>query len=45
MIRRLPLFLTLVSAFTLTAPATAQEDWTLLIHGGAGTLERDNMTP
>lgn len=47
MIRRLPLFLTLFSAFTLTAPATAaaQEDWTLLIHGGAGTLERANMTP
>ena len=47
MIRRL---LFALAALSFAAPATAQpitaqQDWTLLIHGGAGTLERDRITP
>ena len=37
----------LIGALLMSAPATAQSqpDWTLVIHGGAGVLERDKMTP
>ncbi len=37
----------LLGALLMSAPATAQShpDWTLVIHGGAGVLERDKMTP
>ena len=42
----------LALASFLTAPALAQEDyepgetrWSFAIHGGAGTIERANMTP
>lgn len=36
--------LALLSAFLTATPAAAQ-DWRLVIHGGAGTIERDRMTP
>ena len=39
----------LLAAFSivLSMPAAAQEDgrWSIAIHGGAGTIARDNMTP
>ena len=40
----------LLSALAMTAPASPQDDsasprWTLVIHGGAGVIERENMTP
>ena len=35
---------TLAAATFLASPAAAHE-WTLVIHGGAGTIERDRMTP
>lgn len=39
-----------LAAFGLTAPALAQTAdpaprWSLAIHGGAGTIERNRMTP
>lgn len=34
----------LVAASLMTTPAAAQE-WRLVIHGGAGTIARENMTP
>lgn len=36
----------LIGALLMTAPAAAHEtpEWTLVIHGGAGVLERDKMT-
>ncbi len=34
----------IVSALLAATPAAAQ-DWRLVIHGGAGTIERDRMTP
>lgn len=30
---------------SLATPAMAQDDWTLVIHGGAGTIARESMTP
>jgi len=45
MIRRLPFLLAVIASFAVSIPATAAEDWTLVIHGGAGTLERERMTP
>lgn len=38
------LLLTLLAALMTAAPAAAQ-GWTLVIHGGAGVIERENMTP
>lgn len=38
-------FLAAALAFLSAAPAGAAEPWTLLIHGGAGVIERANMTP
>ncbi|WP_206539561.1 isoaspartyl peptidase/L-asparaginase family protein [Aurantiacibacter gangjinensis] len=35
---------TLAAATFMATPAAAHE-WTLVIHGGAGTIERDRMTP
>lgn len=50
--RRLLPLLAFFGAFALTTPASAQDDgtqnsprWTLVIHGGAGTIERDRLTP
>ena len=40
---RLPILLA-ASAAVLASPAAAQ-GWTLVIHGGAGTIERERMTP
>lgn len=39
--------LLLIGVWIMSAPATAQEPprWTLVIHGGAGVIERDKMTP
>jgi L-asparaginase / beta-aspartyl-peptidase len=38
--------LALFGAFVMTAtPANAQSGWTLVIHGGAGVIERERMTP
>jgi L-asparaginase / beta-aspartyl-peptidase len=38
-----------IGAFAMTNPATAQQqqrpEWTLVIHGGAGVIERDRITP
>jgi beta-aspartyl-peptidase (threonine type) len=38
-----------IGAFVMTTPATAHQqqrpDWTLVIHGGAGVIERDRITP
>ncbi len=38
-----------IGAFAMTIPATAQPqqrpEWTLVIHGGAGVIERDRITP
>ena len=49
---RLTLTLAMIpGAFAMTAPAPAhaqtpaKPQWTLVIHGGAGVLERENMTP
>ena len=49
---RLTLTLAMIAgAFAMTAPAPAhaqtlaKPQWTLVIHGGAGVLERENMTP
>ena len=37
----------LILGALMTTPAAAQEapNWTLVIHGGAGTIERDRLTP
>ncbi|WP_298019476.1 isoaspartyl peptidase/L-asparaginase family protein [uncultured Parasphingopyxis sp.] len=39
--------LLILAALFLTMPAAAQDapEWTLVIHGGAGTIERDRITP
>jgi beta-aspartyl-peptidase (threonine type) len=39
--------LVLLGVLLMSAPAAAQEPprWTLVIHGGAGVIERDKMTP
>ncbi len=39
--------LLIFGALLMTAPAAAQTTphWSLVIHGGAGVLERDRMTP
>ncbi|NML06999.1 isoaspartyl peptidase/L-asparaginase [Sphingomonas sp. G-3-2-10] len=41
------LFLILLGAFLMTNPASAQErpKWTLVIHGGAGIIEKSRITP
>ncbi|MCM8558178.1 isoaspartyl peptidase/L-asparaginase family protein [Sphingomicrobium sediminis] len=40
------LFLALAALFALPAPSIAQDgDWSIVIHGGAGTILRENMTP
>lgn len=37
--------LLLIGALTMTTPAAAQQcDWKLVIHGGAGVIERDRLT-
>ena len=46
----MPLFarlLPILGVFLLPTPASAQTPprWTLVIHGGAGTIERDKLTP
>ncbi|VXC88553.1 isoaspartyl peptidase/L-asparaginase family protein [Sphingomonas sp. AX6] len=47
---RLTLTLAIAGAFAMTAPSPshaqtpAKPQWTLVIHGGAGVLERENMT-
>ena len=40
-------FLALALALGLSAPALAQDrpDWAIVIHGGAGVIERESMTP
>ena len=38
------IFPVLLLTSAMASPATAH-DWTLVIHGGAGTIERDRMTP
>ncbi len=47
--RRLLPALALLGALALTTPASAQQSaapgWTLVVHGGAGTIERDKLTP
>jgi beta-aspartyl-peptidase (threonine type) len=35
----------LLGGLVVTGPAAAKPTWTLLIHGGAGVLERGTMTP
>ena len=39
--------LALALALGLSAPAVAQDrpDWAIVIHGGAGVIERESMTP
>ncbi len=48
MLRRIATFLTLILGLTTTPLAAQDHDnprWALVIHGGAGTLERERMTP
>ena len=40
-------FLTAAAGLVLCTPAIAQDDgrWAIVVHGGAGVIERDSMTP
>ena len=39
------LLLLLIGALLMTAPAKAETEWRLVIHGGAGVIERSKLTP
>ena len=38
-------FMLLIGALMMTTAAQAQTDWKLVIHGGAGVIERDRLCP
>ena len=38
-------FMLLIGALMMTTAAQAQTDWKLVIHGGAGVIERDRLSP